>query len=132
MAETSDAFSGDLNIKNGSAKVSENTTANDYLDVAISDAAVTAVIHKSEEGGYWCSVPAIAGCYSQGETWEEACFMITDAIEGILSKSSGENILDPNLKEAFMAEQALHVFFALQDDSKWRDVKSEPVSHADR
>lgn len=109
--------------------MSENTTANDYLDVAISDAAVTAVIHKAEEGGYWCSVPAITGCYSQGDTWEEACFMITDAIECILSESSGENILDPNLKEAFMAEKALHVFFALQDDSKWQDVKPASVLH---
>jgi predicted RNase H-like HicB family nuclease len=29
------------------------------------------VIHQAEEGGYWAEVPALAGCFAQGETVEE-------------------------------------------------------------
>ena len=29
------------------------------------------VIHEAEEGGYWAQVPAIPGCATQGETFEE-------------------------------------------------------------
>jgi hypothetical protein len=29
------------------------------------------VIHPAEEGGYWVEVPAISGCTTQGETFEE-------------------------------------------------------------
>ncbi|MBU0567261.1 type II toxin-antitoxin system HicB family antitoxin, partial [bacterium] len=31
----------------------------------------TVVLHPAEEGGYWVEVPALPGCYSQGETPEE-------------------------------------------------------------
>ncbi len=29
------------------------------------------LVHKAEEGGYWAEVPAIKGCFSQGETIDE-------------------------------------------------------------
>lgn len=29
------------------------------------------VIHRAEEGGYWAEVPALEGCFAQGETIEE-------------------------------------------------------------
>jgi len=29
------------------------------------------VIHEAEEGGYWAEVPSIAGCATQGDTFEE-------------------------------------------------------------
>jgi predicted RNase H-like HicB family nuclease len=41
----------------------------------------TVVFEKAEEGGYIVSVPALPGCMSQGETFEEAETMIKDAIE---------------------------------------------------
>ena len=28
------------------------------------------VIHEAEEGGYWLEVPALEGCFTQGETLE--------------------------------------------------------------
>ena len=40
----------------------------------------TVVFEKAEEGGYVVSVPALPGCMSQGETFEEAEMMIKDAI----------------------------------------------------
>ena len=43
------------------------------------------VIHDAEEGGYWAEVPSIAGCATQGETFEELLDNIYEAIEGCLS-----------------------------------------------
>ena len=42
------------------------------------------IIHKAEEGGYWAEVPALEGCFSQGETTEELVQNIYDAVEGWL------------------------------------------------
>lgn len=36
---------------------------------------------KEEEGGFSVRVPSLPGCYSQGETREEAIVNITEAIE---------------------------------------------------
>ena len=54
----------------------------------------TAVFEPAEEGGYVVSVPALPGCISQGETFEEAVRMIKDAISGYLAvlKKQGEEI----------------------------------------
>lgn len=41
-------------------------------------------IHKAEEGGYRAEVPAIPGCVTQGETFEELLPNIYVAVEGRL------------------------------------------------
>ncbi|MBU0700184.1 type II toxin-antitoxin system HicB family antitoxin [bacterium] len=41
----------------------------------------TVVLHPAEEGGYWVESPALHGCYSQGETVEEAMANMREAIE---------------------------------------------------
>ena len=46
---------------------------------------VRVVVHEAEEGGYWAEVPAIPGCATQGETWEELLANVHEAIEGCLS-----------------------------------------------
>ena len=43
------------------------------------------VIHEAEEGGFWAEVPAIQGCVTQGETFEELLNNLYEAIEGCLS-----------------------------------------------
>lgn len=42
------------------------------------------LIHPAEEGGYWSEVPALPGCYSQGETIEETLSNSKEAIEAHL------------------------------------------------
>jgi len=42
------------------------------------------VLHSSEEGGYWAEVPALPGCFSQGETVEETLKNVKEAIESHL------------------------------------------------
>lgn len=41
----------------------------------------TVLIHRAEEGGYWTEVPALPGCFSQGESIEEALDNTREAIE---------------------------------------------------
>lgn len=43
------------------------------------------IVHKAEEGGYWAEVPALPGCFSQGDAMEEVRANISEAIEGFLS-----------------------------------------------
>jgi predicted RNase H-like HicB family nuclease len=43
------------------------------------------VVHKAEEGGYWAEVPAIPGCMTEGDTFEELLQNLYEAIEGCLS-----------------------------------------------
>lgn len=42
------------------------------------------VVHEAEEGGYWAEVPSIAGCVTQGETFDELLSNIYEAVEGCL------------------------------------------------
>ncbi len=46
------------------------------------------IIHEAEEGGYWAEVPAIPGCVTQGETFDELLGNIYEAVEGCLSIAS--------------------------------------------
>lgn len=41
----------------------------------------TVLIHAAEEGGYWVEVPALPGCFSQGESMEEVLKNVREAIE---------------------------------------------------
>ena len=43
------------------------------------------IVHQAEEGGYWAEVPAIPGCATQGETFEDLLQNLYEAVEGCLS-----------------------------------------------
>jgi predicted RNase H-like HicB family nuclease len=43
------------------------------------------VVHEAEEGGYWAEVPAIPGCATQGDTFDELLKNLYEAVEGCLS-----------------------------------------------
>lgn len=45
------------------------------------DYRFTVVVEKDEDGLYVASVPLLQGCYTQGETYEEALENIKDAIK---------------------------------------------------
>ena len=44
-----------------------------------------AVVHQADEGGFWAEVPAIPGCASEGESFEELLDNLREAVEGCLS-----------------------------------------------
>jgi len=46
---------------------------------------IKVIVHKADEGGYWAEVPAIPGCATQGESFDELLTNLYEAIEGCLS-----------------------------------------------
>ncbi len=46
---------------------------------------IKVVVHEAEEGGFWAEVPAIPGCATQGDTWDELMKNLHEAVEGCLS-----------------------------------------------
>jgi len=42
------------------------------------------VIHEDPEGGFWAEVPALPGCYSQGDSISELMDNVREAITGVL------------------------------------------------
>ena len=50
---------------------------------------VKVIVHEAEEGGFWAEVPALPGCFTQGETRAELLANLREAIEGCLLAGSG-------------------------------------------
>ena len=54
-----------------------------------------AVFHEAEEGGFWITFPDFPGCFSQGETMEEAYEMAVDALGLCISDMEKERSMLP-------------------------------------
>lgn len=52
------------------------------------DYAYTIHLEPDEDGGYTVTVPALPGCVTQGDTWEEALAMAEECIAGFLEALS--------------------------------------------
>lgn len=50
-----------------------------------------AIIHEAEEGGLWAEVPALPGCFTQGETLPELESNLREAIQGWLLAAEPED-----------------------------------------
>jgi predicted RNase H-like HicB family nuclease len=50
----------------------------------------TVVLEEADEGGYTVTVPALPGCISEGDTYEEAVDNIKDAVQLYLRAVSKE------------------------------------------
>jgi predicted RNase H-like HicB family nuclease len=48
------------------------------------------VIHRAKEGGFWAEVPALPGCITEGDTYEELLANLRDAIGGCLLVFPGD------------------------------------------
>ncbi len=55
----------------------------------------TVILVPEEEGGYSVEVPALPGCYTQGETRDEAISMAKEAIELYLESCKAHSELIP-------------------------------------
>jgi predicted RNase H-like HicB family nuclease len=66
----------------------------------------TVILIPEEEGGYSVEVPALPGCYTQGETRDEALSMVREAIELYLEscKAHGEPIPQESGVESLTVE----------------------------
>ena len=56
------------------------------------------VIHEDPEGGFWGEVPALPGCYSQGESIDELKDNIREAIVGVLEVLKQGQEPDANIR----------------------------------
>ena len=43
------------------------------------------IVHEADEGSYWAEVPAIPGCATEGEDFEDLRSNLYEAVEGCLS-----------------------------------------------
>lgn len=59
---------------------------------------IKVIVHQAEEGGYWAEVPALPGCATQGETFEELLQNLYAAVEGCLSVGPDETPTDPGTR----------------------------------
>ena len=50
-----------------------------------------AIVHDAEEGGYWAEVPALPGCFTEGETRDELLVNLKEAIAGCLAVLNSRN-----------------------------------------
>jgi len=63
-----------------------------------------AVIHPEPAGGYWGEVPALPGCYSQGDTVAELLSNLREAAAGCLEVLEEEGRSpDPEVEVADLA-----------------------------
>lgn len=58
----------------------------------------TVIFEPAEEGGYVVSVPALPGCVTEGDTFEEAMEMVKDAMKGYLAVLKKEGLEIPKEK----------------------------------
>jgi predicted RNase H-like HicB family nuclease len=62
------------------------------------------VIHAEPAGGFWGEVPALPGCYSQGETVDELLANLREAIAGVLEVMQEEGrTLEENVQVVELA-----------------------------
>ena len=59
---------------------------------------IRAIIHPAAEGGYWAEVPALPGCFTDGETMEEIMANLQEAVQGWLEVVNSRTNLSPNVQ----------------------------------
>jgi predicted RNase H-like HicB family nuclease len=69
----------------------------------------TILIHQAEEGGFWSEVPALPGCYSQGETIDETLRSTKEAIEAHLHALKEELVAAPVEESLFIGRVQVEV-----------------------
>lgn len=62
------------------------------------------IVHEAEEGGYWVEAPALPGCYSQGETLDDALDNVKEAIALYL-----EALMDEDMRIPMDSDVVFHV-----------------------
>jgi predicted RNase H-like HicB family nuclease len=69
----------------------------------------TILVHQAEEGGFWSEVPALPGCYSQGETIDETLLNTKEAIESYLIALKEDLIAAPIEESLFIGKIKVEV-----------------------
>jgi predicted RNase H-like HicB family nuclease len=62
-----------------------------HVSFSVNGITHSAIVHEAEEGGYWAEVPAIPGCATHGDTFEELLNNLYEAVEGCLLANIASN-----------------------------------------
>jgi predicted RNase H-like HicB family nuclease len=69
----------------------------------------TILIHQAEEGGFRSEVPALPGCYSQGETIDETLRSTKEVIEAHLMTLKEDGVAAPVEESLFIGRVQVEV-----------------------
>ena len=69
----------------------------------------TILMHQAEEGGFWSEVPALPGCYSQGETIDQTLQNTKEAIESHLIALKEDLVAAPIEESLFIGKVRVEV-----------------------
>lgn len=69
----------------------------------------TILIHQAEEGGFWSEVPALSGCYSQGDTIDETLENTKEAIEAHLLVLKEDQVSAPVDESLFIGRVRVEI-----------------------
>lgn len=58
------------------------------------------LIHTAEESGFWAEIPALPGCVSEGDTYEEMLTNIREAAEGWLTVATEKTVVENQVQIA--------------------------------
>ena len=59
---------------------------------------VKVLVHSAEEGGFWAEVPALPGCVSEGDTFDDVLANIREAAEGWIEVATERVSGDPEVQ----------------------------------
>ena len=75
------------------------------------------VIVEQDEGGVFvASAPSLQGCYTEGDTFEEALENIKDAIKLHLDARKKERIIDDDSQTEFVGVKNISMTFSSEND----------------
>lgn len=72
-----------------------------------------AIIEQDEDGVYVASVPALQGCYTEGDTFEEAIRNIEDAIRLHVAARKEYGLLPDDSKTEFVGIKTLTIPYGI-------------------
>lgn len=90
----------------------------------------TVVLIREQEGGFSASVPAMPGCFSQGDTLEEALANVSEAMDGWLESEAiqGRSPLEEDRQIVLDGiAQALDIVQEMRDAGEIRDEWAEDL-----
>ena len=89
-----------------------------------------AIFHEAEEGGFWITFPDFPGCFSQGESMEEAYEMAIEALGLCISDMEKEKISLPvptNPTKILQEKNAAAIIIEFDQDAYRRKHNSKAV-----
>ena len=69
---------------------------------------LTVIAHEAIEGGYWAEVPAIPGCATEGDSWDELISNLHEATEGYLSIDLSQLEIDDKSRILELASRSIY------------------------